>query len=405
MKKRFFPELKSCTFNYRFAQSVPTAGTFLSSEKAIIIMNFISVIKEATKAVPVMKYALGIAGIGSVIGLYKSFKINNEVGVWGTIIVLALMTILLVLAKASLNKTSYFNGPGKFIVWGMVILFISSIFLLLSCAFFEYPKSFNDPNRKNIAGTIGDKLSIDAEGYTNIHGHVYWQDNSPIPNALIIPSINHPSVLTEQNGRFEFRVSANEVKEGILFNIKSDSFHGVKNKRFSRDSLSGDCNIFIDFSAKVKKADIVKDPESKEPVVKKTDIVKASERKEPVVKKAPNQFNVCNEFVIPLRILLDSNKTIYDIYKKKHILSLAQRLYNYDIKIRDLISKNSAHIPDTLNGDIEKLVQHLNIWISAYEKQTTNVNLQSNSTFRVDYKGPDFPVSSVVRIRKYISCN
>jgi len=64
---------------------LPTPGSFL---------------KEAIKAVPAVKYALGVGGIAAVVAIIAGFHLDYRVAVFGTVIVFALMFVLLVFARS-----------------------------------------------------------------------------------------------------------------------------------------------------------------------------------------------------------------------------------------------------------------------------------------------------------------
>src|SRR5258707_13771063 len=80
-----------------------------------------SVLKQAIKAVPAVKYALGIGGIISIIAIVRGFGIDFRVAVVGTVVMLVLMTVLLVFAKAASRPQSAFRGPA-FIVTGFSLV-------------------------------------------------------------------------------------------------------------------------------------------------------------------------------------------------------------------------------------------------------------------------------------------
>jgi hypothetical protein len=56
----------------------------------------VEVLKRPTKAVPAVKYALGIAGIVAAIAIVAGFRINFRIAVFGTVIMFVLMTVLVV---------------------------------------------------------------------------------------------------------------------------------------------------------------------------------------------------------------------------------------------------------------------------------------------------------------------
>jgi hypothetical protein len=96
-------------------------------------------IKEATKAVPATKYAVGVAGIVAVVGLIKALNIDLRIAVWGTVVIFILMTVLVVFAKLTKVAPQDFKGPIILLMWSSVIIFIVVSVFLASSVFFKWP--------------------------------------------------------------------------------------------------------------------------------------------------------------------------------------------------------------------------------------------------------------------------
>ncbi len=86
----------------------------------------LKILRGAIKAVPSVKYALGIAGIISVIAIIKSLSISFPVAAFGTLIMLILMTLLVVFANLSTYKSRFFYHPSVFLVWCFVVFQLPS---------------------------------------------------------------------------------------------------------------------------------------------------------------------------------------------------------------------------------------------------------------------------------------
>jgi hypothetical protein len=102
-------------------------------------LSKINIIAKATKAVPFVKYALGLVGIIAFISLIKAFGISFRVGFVGTLVTLFLMTILFLLSKFSLSKSKASHLPAVILVWFFVIIFIATMTSLFGSVFFNYP--------------------------------------------------------------------------------------------------------------------------------------------------------------------------------------------------------------------------------------------------------------------------
>jgi hypothetical protein len=98
-----------------------------------------SVLKQAINAVPAVKYALGVGGIISVIAIVRGFGIDFRVAFWGTVVMLVLMTVLLVFAKASSRPQSAFKGPAFILTWFSLVLFMATATALFLSVFFGTP--------------------------------------------------------------------------------------------------------------------------------------------------------------------------------------------------------------------------------------------------------------------------
>ncbi|KRB55499.1 hypothetical protein [Flavobacterium sp. Root186] len=76
-------------------------------------MNPISVIKEAIKEVPIVKYALGIAGVVAGIAIIKSFNLSNkDIPLISILIMLGLMILLFVFASLTKSQDKILKFAG-----------------------------------------------------------------------------------------------------------------------------------------------------------------------------------------------------------------------------------------------------------------------------------------------------
>ena len=98
-----------------------------------------SFLKQAINAVPAVKYALGVGGIISVIAIVRGFGIDFRVAVFGTVVMLVLMTLLLVFAKVSSRPQSTFKAPAVILTWFCLLLFIATATTLFLSVFFGKP--------------------------------------------------------------------------------------------------------------------------------------------------------------------------------------------------------------------------------------------------------------------------
>ncbi len=104
--------------------STPTLSTFLD---------------RAVKAVPSIRYALGIGGIIAVIAIVFSFGIDAKVAIFGTIIMLVLMVVLVIFASLVRKPGASFSLPALILTWFSLALFMAASLLLFTSAFWAAP--------------------------------------------------------------------------------------------------------------------------------------------------------------------------------------------------------------------------------------------------------------------------
>jgi hypothetical protein len=98
-----------------------------------------ALLQEAVKAVPAVKYALGVAGLLAVVAIVKTFGLDPRIAIAGTVVTLVLMVALLVFAKLSATASRHFVLPALVLTWSFLVLVIAAASLLFTSAFFGVP--------------------------------------------------------------------------------------------------------------------------------------------------------------------------------------------------------------------------------------------------------------------------
>jgi hypothetical protein len=98
-----------------------------------------SVLKQAIRAVPAVKYALGVAGVIAVIAIIRSFKIDLRLALIGFMVMIVFMVILLLFSKLSPQHNSFFRVPAMILTWFSLLLFIASASALFLSVFWGWP--------------------------------------------------------------------------------------------------------------------------------------------------------------------------------------------------------------------------------------------------------------------------
>jgi hypothetical protein len=99
----------------------------------------LAILREAIKAVPAVKYALGVAGVASAVALIASLGVSPRVSVIGTLVMLLLMVLLVIFARLSSMPSSVFKFPAIAMTWFSLFMMIVVSGLLVSCVFFRQP--------------------------------------------------------------------------------------------------------------------------------------------------------------------------------------------------------------------------------------------------------------------------
>jgi hypothetical protein len=114
-----------------------------------------ALLRQAIKAVPAVKYALGIGGIISVIAIVSEFGISLRVALFGTIVMLVLMTVLVIFASLAGQKSSTFHVPALVLTWFCLILAMAVAAVLFTSVFWGQPV-----NLRNLLGVQAESDQI-----------------------------------------------------------------------------------------------------------------------------------------------------------------------------------------------------------------------------------------------------
>jgi hypothetical protein len=101
----------------------------------------LSVLRESIRAVPAVRYALGIAGIASVIAIVRSFHLEPKVAVIGMITMLFFMVMLVVFAHLTSLASADFRIPALVFTWCALLLMIAFAVAMFTSVFFKWPIS------------------------------------------------------------------------------------------------------------------------------------------------------------------------------------------------------------------------------------------------------------------------
>ena len=101
-----------------------------------------ALLRESVRAVPAVRYALGVAGLLAVVAIAGAVGLTPTVAVFGTLIVLVLMIVLLLFARLTTTAPRHFLRPVLVLMWGSLGLLLATASLLFTSVFFHWPLDF-----------------------------------------------------------------------------------------------------------------------------------------------------------------------------------------------------------------------------------------------------------------------
>lgn len=99
----------------------------------------ITLLREAIRAVPAVKYALGIGGAVALIAIVFSFGIDARVAFVGAVVMLILMGVLVVFARMAGLPGTKLVLPALAFTWFALLLFMAVSVCLFTSVFFSNP--------------------------------------------------------------------------------------------------------------------------------------------------------------------------------------------------------------------------------------------------------------------------
>lgn len=121
-------------------------------------------LKQAIKAVPAVKYALGIGGIAATVAIIQSFTVDLKVAFGGIAVMLVLMGVLVIFARMAALAGPRMLLPALVFTWFTLILFMAASILLFTSIFFKKPLDLSGEESIRIAadsGWVGGGSSLD----------------------------------------------------------------------------------------------------------------------------------------------------------------------------------------------------------------------------------------------------
>ncbi|MGA9996378.1 MAG: TIR domain-containing protein [Pyrinomonadaceae bacterium] len=100
----------------------------------------IKILREAIRAVPAVKYALGVAGMAAAVAIVAGFSIDYKVAIFGTIIMSGLMFGLVLFSSFARQGAASLKPLALALAWTFVLLISATSFCIFTGFFFSWPR-------------------------------------------------------------------------------------------------------------------------------------------------------------------------------------------------------------------------------------------------------------------------
>ena len=133
--------------------------------------NPLLIIKEAISKVPIVKYALAVAGIAAAAAIVKSFQLEGaqKFPIITIMVMLACMILLFLFSTLTRAKDPVLKGCGYVLVVSTVLITCTAAFFLMTSVFFKWPTAIaeivvTDQNHKSLPDdTTNGKAAMSIE--------------------------------------------------------------------------------------------------------------------------------------------------------------------------------------------------------------------------------------------------
>ena len=103
-----------------------------------------NVLRQATKAVPALKYAVGVSGLIAVVAIVKQFGLSPQSAALGSVVVLVLMVGVFVFARLSAFTGKKIYYPAMMLLYSFTLLVILVASFLFTSTFMDWPKPLGE---------------------------------------------------------------------------------------------------------------------------------------------------------------------------------------------------------------------------------------------------------------------
>jgi 4-amino-4-deoxy-L-arabinose transferase-like glycosyltransferase len=167
----------------------------------------VKLLDKAIKAVPPLRYALGVVGLVAVIAIVKILQVEFAIAVFGAIVVVALMILLVVFSTLaeSKNKKSL-RSMGLVLAWVVMILIVLILVLLVVEYFAHWP------------------FNIFAPASITVSGVVYDENKAPVAGAEITDDGSREFTRSRSDGSYLLKFPNAKKGTGVSFLVFREGF-------------------------------------------------------------------------------------------------------------------------------------------------------------------------------------
>jgi len=125
------------------------------------MLNGLTVLADASKKVPSLKYALGVAGVVSILAIIATLRVDLRLAGLGFCVLIVFMVAVLVFSKLASLPGQTFRLPALLLMWFSVLITIVVPTLIATSVFRDWPlklKHFAEPESPAPSNTIGEAL-------------------------------------------------------------------------------------------------------------------------------------------------------------------------------------------------------------------------------------------------------
>lgn len=120
----------------------------------------LTILREAIKAVPPMKYALAVSGIVAAVATVKASSIDIRIAGFGVIVMFVLMTAVVLFVRVSSLANGDLRLPALVLTWFALLLVIVTAATLFTSIFFRLPVNLQDWIKPTASPVVTDKATL-----------------------------------------------------------------------------------------------------------------------------------------------------------------------------------------------------------------------------------------------------